>query len=75
MTGADHAERLVRTWAQHLRSGGSTPWAAWPAVAPASSGDVLTGPLPGAAQLEVVRRLAAARDRAPIRSGRCQPDG
>ena len=67
MSGADHAERLVRTWAQHLRSGGSTPWAAWPAVAPASSGDVLTGPLPGAAQLEVVRRLAAARDRLPGR--------
>lgn len=65
MTGADPAERLVRTWVQHLRSGGSTPWVAWTGAAPAPSDDVFTGPLPGAAQLEVVRRLAAARDRLP----------
>ncbi len=68
MTGPDPTDRLVRSWVQHLRSGGSTAWGAWPGAAPASSGDVFTGPLPGAAQLEVVRRLAAARDRLPAAS-------
>ena len=77
----------ARSWVAHLRSGGSTPWADWLRdPGPAGRYD---GPLPGAAQLELVRRLAAARpagltdtaftvlaDRALHRSGvgRGQPD-
>lgn len=63
MTGAASRpsayESAVRSWAAHLSSGGTTPWQAWrreqhhPVVAGA-------GPLPGAAQLELVRRLAAS---------------
>lgn len=77
----------ARSWVAHLRSGGSTPWADW-LRSPGPAGEY-DGPLPGAAQLELVRRLAAARpagvpearfaalaDRALHRSGvgRGQPD-
>jgi hypothetical protein len=77
----------ARSWVAHLRSGGSTPWADW-LRSPGPDG-TYDGPLPGAAQLELVRRLAAARpaglpvasftalaDRALHRSGvgRGQPD-
>lgn len=52
------------SWADHLRAGGTTPWAQWVTVAP---GDVPglrgRGRLPGAAQLELVRRLAGRLDR------------
>lgn len=41
-------------WVQHLREGGSTPWASWSAP-----GDSLGAALPGAQQLELVRRLNA----------------
>ncbi|RYU10322.1 hypothetical protein [Nocardioides iriomotensis] len=77
----------ARSWVAHLRSGGSTPWAEWlRSPGPAGGYD---GPVPGAAQLELVRRLAGARpagvadaafttlaDRALRRSGvgRGQPD-
>ena len=49
----------ARTWVAHLRSGGTTPWATW--VRSPSSEAEHVGPVPGAAQLEVVRRLAEAR--------------
>ena len=47
------------SWVEHLRNGGTTPWARW--TAPASSAACPTGRLPGAAQLEDVRRLAGRR--------------
>lgn len=44
-------------WVAHLRAGGSTPWARWHDEAPAS------GPvLPGAQQLELLRRVNLARE-------------
>jgi len=57
---------LVHAWAEHLRGGGTTPWLTYAPAAPVGA----TGaeePLPGAAQLEVVRRLAARRT--PAASG------
>ena len=50
------------SWADHLRDGGTTPWLDWlrtlPSDLPDASG---RGPVPGAAQLELVRRLALHR--------------
>ena len=39
-------------WVAHLRDGGTTPWSAWSAPAAAAGAD-----LPGAQQLELLRRL------------------
>jgi hypothetical protein len=58
-TTADYAAR-VRAWAGQLRAGSTQTWGdflADPATGAAPIGD--TGPLPGVAQLELVRRLAA----------------
>ena len=50
------------SWADHLRDGGTTPWLAWLRTTPAGGTDVPgRGPVPGAAQLELVRRLAGRR--------------
>jgi hypothetical protein len=50
-------EQAVRSWAEHLRGGGTTPWSTWVQGAPQA--DVPAGwTAPGAAQLELVRRLA-----------------
>lgn len=65
-------------WADHLRAGGTTPWSRWaarPATHPPADA---RGPVPGAAELELVRRLAerraaAARRRAGDR-GQVGPD-
>lgn len=43
-------------WVSHLRAGGTTPWAAWESAAPAEEGRFL----PGAQQLELLRRLNLA---------------
>lgn len=56
-------------WTEHLRSGGTTPWLGWLQAydgARAAPADPIgsRGPVPGAAQLELVRRLAQ-RNRAP----------
>ena len=56
-------EQAVRSWTDHLRGGGTTPWSAW--VATGSGADVAVPAgwsVPGAAQLELVRRLALASD-------------
>lgn len=47
----------AHSWVAHLRDGGTTPWLAWagPADAPARP-----GPLPGAQQLELLRRINLA---------------
>lgn len=62
MTGGGY-EAAVRSWAAHLTAGGATGWREWlsdgPASRPAPVED-LAGPLPGAAQLELVRRLATS---------------
>ncbi|QWZ07609.1 hypothetical protein KRR39_19635 [Nocardioides panacis] len=52
-------EQAARSWTEHLRSGGATPWSTW--VARPAATDVAVPPgwtMPGAAQLELVRRLA-----------------
>jgi hypothetical protein len=49
------------SWVDHLRAGGTTPWTAWTAP----GGEEMTssrGRVPGAAQLELVRRLAVRRE-------------
>lgn len=46
------------SWVDHLRRRGCTPWLDWVAR-PDPADPVPTGQLPGAAQLETVRRLAA----------------
>jgi hypothetical protein len=64
-------EAAARSWVEHLRAGGTTPWADWATVAalpdsPTSPGVPLRSaarpgaPLPGAAQLELLRRLNQA---------------
>ena len=53
--------QAVWSWTEHLRAGGSTPWTAW--VASGSGADAHVPPAwdaPGAAQLELARRLAEA---------------
>lgn len=59
MTGTGPAgEQRAWAWMAHLRGGGTTPWAAWSATA-ASHGRVL----PGAQQLELLRRVNLAAER------------
>jgi hypothetical protein len=50
-------------WLAHLRSGGTTPWSAWQEPAPAS--ERAGRYLPGAQQLELLRRLNLQRVPAP----------
>lgn len=56
---ADTGERLAWAWVEHLRAGGTTSWRDWRtggasvAIAPGSHGRYL----PGAQQLELLRRL------------------
>ncbi|MDX6325519.1 MAG: hypothetical protein QOK15_1873, partial [Nocardioidaceae bacterium] len=56
-------EAAARSWVQHLRAGGTTPWADWATrIAPQAGttpppGTAAGVPLPGAAQLELLRRL------------------
>lgn len=56
-------ERRAWGWVAHLREGGTTPWAAWH-----GEGDREGVYLPGAQQLELLRRLHLAS-----REGRSQP--
>ncbi|QWC86321.1 hypothetical protein KLP28_06410 [Nocardioidaceae bacterium] len=47
------------SWVHHLRAGGSTPWDTWSAgEVPSAAPPAYGVPLPGAAQLELLRRLA-----------------
>jgi hypothetical protein len=48
-------------WVEHLHAGGTTPWAAWESVDAADQGRFL----PGAQQLELLRRLNAAGHPSP----------
>lgn len=57
-------ERVARGWVDHLRDGGSASWTDW-CVRPGAAGS-WAGPVPGAAQLELVRRLASRRERTGV---------
>ncbi|HEX2894950.1 MAG TPA: hypothetical protein VHO29_13210 [Marmoricola sp.] len=65
MTEEDRYAERVRAWAAELRSGSTVTWAdfAGSSSAPAPGA---AGPLPGAAQLELVRRLAGCEDLAGL---------
>lgn len=57
--GTDGAA-LARSWVEHLRTGGTTPWPRWvrdAGVEPARPTKVAAAGVPGAAQLELLRRL------------------
>ncbi len=58
MTG-EVSQGRAHGWVAHLRAGGTTPWLGW--TAPADP----TGPLPGAQQLELLRRVNAAAQGRP----------
>lgn len=57
----------VHGWVAHLRAGGTTPWLAWTDAATGPGTDATTDPapsgraLPGAQQLELLRRINVAR--------------
>ncbi|VXC39006.1 hypothetical protein [Nocardioides sp. AX2bis] len=61
---SDPAAARAWSWVAHLREGGRTPWTGWSAPAGASAGPAATGPrvLPGAQQLELLRRVNGAGD-------------
>lgn len=77
-TAADQGERRAWGWVHHLRDGGTTSWAAW-----AEPGDPIGPVVPGAQQLELLRRLNLAGPASPVlvdrvldasAVGRGQPD-
>ncbi|QIG45312.1 hypothetical protein G5V58_23445 [Nocardioides anomalus] len=55
-TSLDTGRARAWAWVAHLRAGGTTPWAAWETTDPAEESRFL----PGAQQLELLRRLNAA---------------
>ncbi|GAA1911168.1 hypothetical protein [Nocardioides hwasunensis] len=55
---SDDAAR-AHGWVAHLREGGTTPWLAWQGTAPVA--DAPARVLPGAQQLELLRRVNLAR--------------
>jgi len=61
MTADEYADR-VRAWAAELRAGGTATWTRFVEDSPTTPAPTGIGPLPGAAQLEVVRRLADVPD-------------
>jgi hypothetical protein len=56
MTVTDLGRARAWSWIAHLREGGTTPWAAWSSATGADQGRFL----PGAQQLELLRRLNRA---------------
>ncbi|PKH38287.1 hypothetical protein SAMN05192575_10557 [Nocardioides alpinus] len=52
----------AHSWVAHLRAGGTTPWLAW---SDASPDPRAPGPLPGAQQLELLRRINLASSARP----------
>lgn len=74
--GPDDAGRLrAWSWVRHLRAGGTTPWSTWPESTPTAGGSGVTGgsTLPGAQQLELLRRLNVAAGGPPPGTGVSQP--
>ncbi len=59
MRGAADDARRARTWVDHLRAGGTTPWPEWrgePAATGAATDPATDMGVPGAQQLELLRR-------------------
>jgi hypothetical protein len=57
-SGGPTYEQAAWSWTEHLRGGGTTPWTGWSATG--GAGDASVAPrraVPGAAQLELLRRL------------------
>ncbi len=74
MTPAASPRSVAVAWVEHLRAGGTTTWADWVResagdVPPAGSSE-RGGRLPGAGQLELVRRLGLEYAASPGRLGR-----
>ncbi|MCW2761689.1 MAG: hypothetical protein JWR85_1890 [Marmoricola sp.] len=71
MTGDPSYEQAVSAWADHLRSGGTTPWSAWQPEPRDLLDTSVRHPVPDAIHLELVRRInlaahaATADDAAP----------
>jgi len=61
-TSVDTGRARAWAWVAHLRSGGTTPWRAWTAADAPDRDRFARGGryLPGAQQLELLRRLNAA---------------
>jgi hypothetical protein len=59
LSAADEGEARAWGWVNHLRSGGTTPWSAW--HEPAPHAERAGRYLPGAQQLELLRRLNERR--------------
>ncbi|HET6651326.1 MAG TPA: hypothetical protein VFH10_01695 [Nocardioides sp.] len=71
MTSAATPHSVAVAWVEHLRAGGTTSWADWvrdttDAVRPVAASD-RPGRLPGAGQLELVRRLGLEYAESPGR--------
>jgi hypothetical protein len=64
VAGVEYTDR-VRAWAADLRAGSTATWREFRAGSSAGSGPGGSGPLPGPAQLELVRRLAGAEQDLP----------
>lgn len=58
-TAAESSAR-AHSWVAHLREGGTTPWLAWAGRPATETGP--GGPLPGAQQLELLRRINLAAE-------------
>lgn len=58
-SAASPADGRAHGWVDHLRGGGTTPWLTWSGTGAPTSGTT-SGPLPGAQQLELLRRLNLA---------------
>lgn len=66
MTGPDGYAALVTAWADALRDGDDRTWSDFRShPVPAADAPAPAGPLPGTAQLELVRRLAGRRTGVP----------
>jgi hypothetical protein len=56
MSGSGAPADAGHTWLEHLRTGGTVPWAEWRAARPGAA-SATARDLPGAQQLELLRRL------------------
>jgi len=58
--GATRPAGSVHGWVDHLRAGGTTPWLEW--TDPGATDGSARGAVPGAQQLELLRRINLARE-------------
>ncbi len=69
---ASEGSGRAHAWVAHLRRGGTTPWLAWSDEA--VTGELPAGPLPGAQQLELLRRINLAAGSSSRSSARTSAD-